>query len=83
MRNRPEEKECITNKSAFDYTLVLKPDGTVIIQDECGKPVEHKETSEMPPIKSIVNTRTLTILEAEGSKWLYIVPPGTWIRLSY
>ena len=63
-------------KSVFNYNLELSPDGNVTIKDNCGKPVEG--TTETPPIKRIVNTRTVTITEAEGSQWVYLDPPGMW-----
>jgi|GEM_PF-5150923 len=64
-------------KSVFDYTLELSPDGNVTIKDNCGCALKP-ETTDMPPIKKIINTRTITITEAEGSQWVYLNPPGIW-----
>ena len=63
-------------KSVFNYSLELGPDGTVIVKDDRGNTL--KGTTEMPPIKNIINTRTVCITEAEGSQWVYLDPPGMW-----
>lgn len=67
-------------KSVFNYSLELGPDGTVIIKDDCGR--EIKGTTETPSIKKIINTRTVSITEAEGSQWVYLDPPGYWYQVS-
>ena len=67
-------------KSCFDYTLELDPEGNVTIKDNCGSAVKEG-TTEMPPITKIINTRTITITEAEGSRWIYVNPPGMWIQV--
>lgn len=51
MRKKPNDKECITNKSAFNYTLVLKPDGTVKVKDKCGNLIKGEGSKKLPPIK--------------------------------
>jgi hypothetical protein len=67
-------------KSCFDYTLELSPDGNVSIKDKSGN-VLMPGSTQMPPIKKILNTRTITITEAEGSGWIYVDPPGIWIQV--
>ncbi len=69
-----------TCKSCFNYTLELGPDGNITVKDDCGCELKPEKT-EMPPIKKIINTRTITITEAEGSSWIYVDPPGVWIRV--
>jgi hypothetical protein len=68
------------NASIFDYTLVLKPDGTVKVYEEIDgeKKLIKPLKKQCPPIKKVLNVRNLTIIEAEGSRWAYIEPPGYW-----
>jgi hypothetical protein len=66
------------NESVFDYTLVLKPCGTVMVLDEKGNLIKPTYKRRCPPIKKVLNVRQLTIVEAKGSRWAYIDPPGTW-----
>jgi hypothetical protein len=76
MRTPPAEMKC--EKSAFNYTLEIKPDGSINIKDKNGKCIKTKGQKKTPPIKKIVNTRTITIMEAKGSQWIYLKPPGRW-----
>ncbi|MEW8624352.1 MAG: hypothetical protein AB2551_01200 [Candidatus Thiodiazotropha sp.] len=68
------------NASIFDYTLVLKPDGTVKVYDDSDGEMKLIKPSKRkcPPIKKVLNVRKLTIVEAKGSRWAYIDPPGYW-----
>lgn len=75
-------KANIRNKSVFNYTLQLGPDGNIKILDENGKPLKDQGTRKSPRIKRVLNVRTLTIIEAEGSHWIYVKPPGFWYQLS-
>jgi hypothetical protein len=75
---------CSIKKSKFDYSLIVRPDGSVEIQDKCGNILRDMMGSkELPPIKEIVNTRTITIVEATGSRYIYIDPPGAWFPVPY
>jgi hypothetical protein len=75
------KKKCSIKKAAFNYSLLVKPDGTIKILDHCGKPIKQKGRKSLPPIKKVVNTRTLTVMEAKGSQWIYLDPPGLWYPL--
>ncbi|MCW4345933.1 MAG: hypothetical protein N0E48_21620 [Candidatus Thiodiazotropha endolucinida] len=79
MAYKPEDYKC--EKSIFNYTLVVKPDGTLKLKDKAGNCIKSRGTKRVPPIKKISNTRTITIMEARGSQWVYIKPPGRWYRL--
>lgn len=82
MRSKADVKtSCNIKESTFNYTLVVKPDGAIEIMDNCGKPIKQKGRKSLPPIKKVVNTRTLTIMEATGSQWIYLDPPGLWYYL--
>jgi hypothetical protein len=82
MRNKPSEKKtCNIKKSSFNYSLLIKPDGHIEVIDSCGNVIKHKGRKKLPPIKKVVNTRTLTIVEAKGSEWIYLDPPGLWYPL--
>jgi hypothetical protein len=80
-KNVEVKKGCKIKKSAFNYSLEVMPDGTIKIKDKCGNTVKQKGRKSLPPIKKVVNTRTLTIMEAKGSQWLYLDPPGLWYYL--
>ena len=75
-------KANVKNKSVFNYSLKLGPDGNINLFDKRGKPLKKEGTIRPPRIKRILNVRTLTISEAEGSKWIYIKPPGVWYQLT-
>ena len=60
--------------SKFDYDLKLTADGKVIVSKNCDE--IQPFTDGMPPIKEIVNVRTLTIIEARGSDLIYV--NGEW-----
>ena len=82
MRKRSERKRKTKaikrdNESIFDYTLELKPDGTIIVYDDENKIIKPSKR-KCPPIKKVLNVRKLTIVEAKGSRWAYIDPPGYW-----
>jgi hypothetical protein len=79
MVDKSDDLKC--EKSIFSYTLEIRPDGTLKIKGKDGKCIKSKGTKEIPPVKKISNTRTLTIMEARGSEWIYIKPPGRWYRL--
>jgi hypothetical protein len=79
MAYKPEDFK--SEKSIFSYTLEIKPDGTLKIKDKNGKRVPNRGKKKIPPIKKISNTRTITIMEAKGSGWIYIKPPGRRYRL--
>lgn len=68
-------------KSAFagklDYKIELDANGKVNIFDERGNPVELKSPDTVPSFKKIINVRTLTVIEAEGSICIYI-PGAGW-----
>ncbi|MCU7944455.1 MAG: hypothetical protein KZQ87_17445 [Candidatus Thiodiazotropha sp. (ex Cardiolucina cf. quadrata)] len=83
MKSKTEVKKgCNIKKSAFNYSLVVKPDGRIKIKDDHGKTINTRGRKSLPPIKKVVNTRTLTIMEAKGSQWIYLDPPGLWYPLS-
>lgn len=67
-------------KSVFNYNIELAPDGNIMVKDDCGR-ILKPDTTAMPPITKIINTRTVTITEAEGSRWIHISPPGMWIKV--
>lgn len=71
--------EC-TAKSVFNYVLELQPDGEVSVKDDCGCPLKPSDSGP-ENIKRVLNTRTITITEYEGSQWIYIYPPGRWIQV--
>jgi hypothetical protein len=75
------KKICSIKKSEFDYTLVVKPDGEIKIMNACGKTIMSRGRKSLPPIKKVINTRTITVMEARGSEWIYLDPPGLWYRL--
>ena len=82
MPKRPKNLKCNDkNKSVFDYSLLLKPSGAIKLFDKDGEPLKCKGTTKSPPIKEILNVRTLTIIEAEGSRWVYVKPPGLWYQV--
>ena len=70
-------KESRLNNKHY-YTLELSHDGEVTVKNRDGKPIDPDPNVKIPPITSILNTRTITIIEAEGSGWIYIDPPGVW-----
>jgi predicted component of viral defense system (DUF524 family) len=72
---------CSIKKSAFGYSLIIRPDGSIEVEDSCGQTIKSKGRKSLPPIKKIVNTRTLTIVEAKGSEWIWIDPPGLWFPI--
>lgn len=67
-------------ESVFDYTVELSSDGSIVIKDNCGCTLELSETGPTT-IKRILNTRSLTITEFEGSGWAYVYPPGKWVQV--
>jgi hypothetical protein len=81
MPKKTKYTKCKDNSSVFDYSLLLKPNGTIQLFDKKGKPLASKGTTEPPKIKKILNVRTLTIVEAEGSRWVWVHPPGAWIKV--
>jgi hypothetical protein len=83
MKKKPvaNKKTCNIKKSAFNYSLIIRPDGSIEVEDGCGKIIKSKGRKKLPPIKKVVNTRTLTIVEAKGSEWIFIDPPGIWIPI--
>jgi hypothetical protein len=82
MRSKPSaNKICNIKESVFNYSLVIRPDGHIELLDSCGNIIKHKGRKTLPPIKKVVNTRTLTIVEATGSEWIYLDPPGLWYLL--
>jgi predicted component of viral defense system (DUF524 family) len=76
-------KICNIKESKFDYSLIIRPDGSIEVENGCGKIIKHKGRKTTPPIKKIVNTRTLSIVEAEGSRWIFVDPPGIWIPIAH
>lgn len=76
----PKNTNC-DNRSVFDYSLLLKPSGAIKLFDKNGEPLKSKGTTKPPRIKKILNVRTLTIVEAEGSRWAWISPPGLWYQV--
>ncbi|MCU7920344.1 MAG: hypothetical protein KZQ95_18590 [Candidatus Thiodiazotropha sp. (ex Epidulcina cf. delphinae)] len=81
MKGKPERKKSCNNKSVFDYNLLLKPNGSVEIYDKGGKILKSKRKTKCPPVEKILNVRTLAIVEAKGSRWTYVDPPGWWWEL--
>lgn len=77
------KKNCKMKKSKFDYSLIIRPDGSIEVENGCGKIIKNKGRKTTPPIKKIVNTRTLSIVEAEGSRWIFVDPPGIWIPIAH
>jgi hypothetical protein len=75
------KKKCNMKKSAFNYSLIIRPDGSIEVEDSCGKIIKNKGRKPLPPIKKVINTRTLTIVEAKGSEWIFLDPPGIWIPI--
>jgi hypothetical protein len=78
-------KKCIkTDKSVFKHSLVIKPDGTIQIANKYNKRLASKKGRRiMPPIKRVLNTRVITIMEANnGCDMIYVKPPGKWYKLS-
>lgn len=69
------------NASKFEYSLTLKQDGSVQLLGNSSKAFHTQSTKKHPPIKEIVNVRNITIIEATGSKWVFINPPGMWYHL--
>ena len=80
MRKRSRLTPC-DNRSVFDYSLLLKPSGAIKLFDKNGEPLKGKGSIKPPSIKRILNTRTLTIVEAEGSRWIWVSPPGRWYQV--
>ena len=78
MPKKTKRTKCNNNTSVFDYSLLLKPNGAIELFNKDGEPLKDKGTTKPPRIKKILNVRTLTIIEAEGSRWAYVKPPGKW-----
>ncbi|ODC01749.1 hypothetical protein A3197_04610 [Candidatus Thiodiazotropha endoloripes] len=72
-----------SKKSAFEYTLAIRPDGSFQISDKKNKKLKTKGRKTTPPIKEVLNTRIITIMEAkDDSDLIYVEPPGKWYQLS-
>ena len=72
--------KCSNLKSVFDYGLLLESSGAIKLLDKDGDPIKIKVLPEPPRIKYVRNVRTLTIVEAEGSNFIWIDGMG-WIQL--
>lgn len=81
MPKNTKRTKCNNNTSVFDYSLLLKPNGAIKLFDKDGEPLKDKGTIKPPRIKKILNVRTLTIIEAKGSKWAYVLPPGKYYQI--
>ena len=81
MPKKTKRTKCNNNTSVFDYSLLLKPNGAIKIFDKNGEPLKDKGKTKQPHIKKILNVRTLTIIEAEGSRWIWVNPPAKWYQV--
>ena len=81
MAKKTKRIRCKDNKSVFDYSLLLRPNGDIQVFDEKGKPLDTEGTIKPPKLKHKLNARTLTIVEAEESGWIWLDPPGVWIQV--